>query len=132
MFNNPFVQLLFAVSFVFALIVGYGVMLFIVLAAFIWPVTRMFKRTVNFFRNMARGRKPAEHVGWNPLFETFENANDQTQTMFPPPGVRSPEYAGHITNEKMPGLAWFSGRPIEAVHDKPDFIDAVTIMHDQM
>ena len=138
MFSNPFVQLCLSVSLIMAVIVGYGVMLFIVLAAIFYPVTR-FVRTIGI---KARGnrRVSVEALAdptWNPLFETFEEkpdlryktmyvpswqVDDQTQTL-PAPEMSAADY---------PGLSWFSGRPLKADSEDTQFMEKVDVMHHQL
>lgn len=156
MLGNPYVEMLGSISLIMAIIVGYAVMLFIVLAAFIYPVAKLGRKLV---RKLLRIKSPSTDPfpPFNPLFEAFDGvvtlndrramaALDEPTNMFKVPENMRNEMAARIdseiirrmyegrneTTQELPGLMYLAGRPIEANSEDTQFMDKITTMHHQI
>lgn len=151
MLENPYVEMLGSISLIMAIIVGYAVMLFVTLAAFIYPVAKLGRKLV---RRLLRIKSPSTDPfpPFNPLFEAFDGVvtlNDRramaaldepTQTILPPTTIPAWQYGDVdpnwedklINSQTMPGLSYLAGRPIEASSEDTQFMDKVTTMHHQI
>lgn len=147
MLGNPYVEMLGSITLIMAIIVGYAVMLFVTLAAFVYPVAKFGKKLVfKLLRIQSPSKDPFpllhDHLTLNQIRELNQMAfaNEMTQTILPKTTVPAWQYGDVdpnwedklINSQTMPGLSYLAGRPIEANSEDTQFMDKVTTMHHQI
>lgn len=124
MLENPYVEMLGSISLIMAIIVGYAVMLFIVLAVLIYPIAKLGQKLV---RKLLRIKSPSTDPF--PPLSDVRFKDEPTQTILPPTTVPSWQLEDI---QQMPGLSYLAGRPIEANSEDTQFMDKITTMHHQI